>query len=149
MAQPRKKRERRLKLRHPLSHLKLRLRVRRGWLTHEWVDVRPLDFSLRGLSFRTDEVFEPGDRATLALQFMMEMGDLSLESVEVIVRHREKHCSCFNYGCEFNPARTRNWAHASQVLTSIEALLSRYGSLVSKLDQGPLSRSRVAAAQRS
>ncbi|WP_369602914.1 hypothetical protein AAIA72_08210 [Hahella sp. SMD15-11] len=134
---------RRFKARQPLSHLRVYLKVRRGWLTHEWVQVRPLEFGLQGMVLRTDEQFGPGDRMTLSVQFLLEMGDLRLDTLEARVVSREKHCSCFNYTCEFAPERMKNWSHAVKVLASIEALLSRYDALVRKLDDGPLGQNRL------
>lgn len=128
------KEERRRQPRYPLDKLKVHLRMRRGLFNHEWVSVKPIDYSRSGVGFKTDEVLGVGDSVMISIRLVLEFGDVVIDEAPSIVRHAEKECSCFNYGVQFDlESRRMKREEVQQGLVRIESLLERYKGIQERM----------------
>jgi hypothetical protein len=126
--------ERRESSRYPLDNLKIHLRVKRGFLSREWVEVKAIDFSRTGLGFKTDEIMATGDLVVISIHLHLDFGDVVIQEVEGVVRHIQKECSCFNYGVEFDfNSRRMKKENVQYGLARIEVLLERYRDILTKM----------------
>lgn len=113
--------------RYPAAELKAFLRVKKGLFGEQWIQVEPLDFSLRGLAIDAALELVVEENVTLALELVMDMGTIRVEKLAGIVRYSAPRGSQCRYGIEFDfegPRFMRSPEIEGQ-LARIEALLER------------------------
>lgn len=85
-----------------IPDLTIRVKVRRGFLKSEWVDVKTYSLDKTHCIIKTDELFSPDSKITLSLLLKLEPTDLFIDSLNVSVLKQKKECSCFFYYLELN-----------------------------------------------
>ncbi len=103
------------------------VKVRRGFLKSEWVDVKIYSLAEKSCIIKTDELFPLNNKVTISLQLKLEPTDLVIDSLNPTVLKQKKECSCFFYHLEFNSDTTK--------ATSVESPIARMVDLVNKKQQ--------------
>lgn len=85
-----------------IPDLTIRVKVRRGFLKSEWVDVKSYSVDQTHAIIKTDEIFPINDKVTLSLRLDVEPNNLVIDSVTAKVLKQKKECSCFFYFLEFS-----------------------------------------------
>ncbi len=125
---------------NPVEHLDVKLKIKRGLMSSEWVKVQVLKFSASGMTVRTDEDLQIGGKCLFSIHLAMDFGDITIAKVEAIPQSRAKVCSCFDYPLQFSlPGGLFSETSVTKSLERIDALLSSYDSLVNKIKSGPFA----------
>ncbi|WP_328189035.1 PilZ domain-containing protein [Marinobacter sp. OP 3.4] len=122
--------ERRSRQRLPSIRVTARVGIKRGFLGRDWLNVRVLDFSNRGLAFTGDVPLEQDDSFQMSLRLSTETGDFVVEKANASVSNIRNLSDRRIYGVRFaddNPAATL----AS--LERIEGIVKRYKELSSRI----------------
>ena len=110
-----------------IPDLTFRVKVRRGFLKSEWVDVKTYSLDEKNCIIKTDELFALNSKITTSLKLKLEPTDLVIDSLSATVLKQKKECSCFFYHLEFHTDSAKN--------TSIESPIIRMVNLVNKKQQ--------------
>lgn len=110
-----------------IPDLTIRVKVRRGFLKNEWVDVKTYSLDETSCIIKTDELFPLESKVTISLNLSLEPTDLVIDSLNATVLKQKKECSCFFYHIEFNASSTK--------ATSLESPIVRMVNLVNKKQQ--------------
>lgn len=122
--------ERRRRQRLPWIKMEARIRVRKNLLSSTWEDVDVIDFSRLGMGMVTKHSFSRGDSLILSLRLATEVGDIVVDKVTALVRHREAHEKGFRLGLEFEEDQPEK---VDGGLNRIEALLSRHSEVTERM----------------
>ncbi|UZE94606.1 hypothetical protein [Alkalimarinus alittae] len=108
-----------------IPDLTIRVKVRRGFLKSEWVDVKTFSLNNTHCIIKTDELFALDSKITISLSLSLEPTDLVIDSLTVTVKKQKKECSCFFYELELN-------SDAAKGATVIDSPINRMVELVNK-----------------
>lgn len=122
--------ERRKRHRLPWIEMQAQVRLRKGLMRSQWVDVEVVDYSRQGMGIRDLEGLEVDDRVQLSLTLKTETGDITAENVRAQVRHRRTTDQGVVLGVEFvedsRPA-------ARDSLARIEGIVERHQKLARRI----------------
>ena len=110
-----------------IPELTIRVKVRRGFLKSEWVDVKIYSLDETNCIIKTDELFPLNSKVTISLRLKLEPIDLVIDSLNATVLKQKKECSCFFYHLEFSGDSAKS--------NSIESPIARMVNLVNKKQQ--------------
>ena len=124
--------ERRSRQRLPSIRVTARIGIRRGFLGRDWLAVRVLDFSNRGVAFTGtgDVPLEQGDRFQMSLRLSTETGDFVVDKATASISNIRDMTQRRIYGARFsddNPAAVR------ESLDRIEGIVKRYKELSTRI----------------
>ena len=122
--------ERRRRQRLPWIKMEARVRIRKNLLSSGWEEVTVVDFNKLGMGIVTDHPFEMNDNLVLSLRLATEVGDIVVDKVAALVRHREEHELGKRLGLEFEGGLSENTLGG---LARIENLLSRYAEVTDRM----------------
>lgn len=108
-----------------IPDLTIRVKVRRGFLKSEWVDVKSYMLNRKHCIIKTDELFSLNSKINISLRLKLEPTDLVIDSLSATVLKQKKECSCFFYYLELNDENTKN-------ANSAESPIGRLVSLIDK-----------------
>lgn len=116
--------DRRRRARLSWMSMEARVKVKKGLFSSEWLDVQVVDYSTLGIGFETKTQFDAGDPIILTLRLASEVGDLGVDQIKGVVRHR-KPTETLNwaYGVEFELDSARK--QTLDALERIESVLER------------------------
>lgn len=110
-----------------IPDLSIRVKVRRGFLKSEWVDVKTYSLDETSCIIKTDELFPLNSKITISLRLKLEPTDLVIDSLGSTVLKQKKECSCFFYDLQLNTDSIKG--------TSSESPIVRMVNLVNKKQQ--------------
>lgn len=122
--------ERRSRQRLPSIRVTARVGIKRGIIGRDWLTVRVLDFSNRGVAFTGDVPLEHGDSFQMSLRLSTETGDFVVEKASASISNIRDTADRRIYGAHFsdnNPAAT------CDSLDRIEGIVKRYKELSSRI----------------
>ncbi|MFC4259746.1 PilZ domain-containing protein [Marinobacter lacisalsi] len=122
--------ERRSRQRLPSIRVTARVGIKRGIIGRDWLTVRVLDFSNRGVAFTGDVPLEHGDRFQMSLRLSTETGDFVVEKATATISNIRDTAGRRIYGARFsddNPSAT------CDSLDRIEGIVKRYKELSSRI----------------
>lgn len=122
--------ERRSRQRLPSIRVTARIGIRRGFLGRDWLTVRVLDFSNRGVAFTGDVPLEQGDRFQMSLRLSTETGDFVVDKATASISNIRDMTQRRIYGARFsedNPVAVR------ESLDRIEGIVKRYKELSTRI----------------
>ena len=108
-----------------IPDLFIRVKIRRGFLKNEWVDVKSYSFDETHCLIKTDEVFPLNEKIVLSLRLELEPIDLVIDSINATVLNKKKECSCFYYNLEFDKSSLKAPSATEAPLVRLEALIKR------------------------
>lgn len=124
--------ERRRRQRLPRLQLEARIRVRKGLLSNEWMEVDVADFNQLGIGIVTAHPLKTGDRVQLSLRLATEVGDITVNKVSAAIRHTESRDAVKHYGLEFESGGRGD---AQDNLVRIEGILARYAAVAERIQE--------------
>lgn len=124
--------ERRRRQRLPRLQLEARIRVRKGLLSNEWMEVDVADFNQLGIGIVTAHPLKTGDRVQLSLRLATEVGDITVNKVSAAIRHTETRDEAKHYGLEFESGGRGD---AQDNLVRIEGILARYAAVAERIQE--------------
>ncbi len=110
------------------DHIKglfIRVKVRRGFLKKEWVDVKSYLFDETHCLIKTDEVFPLNEKIILSIRLQLEPTDLVIDSIVAKVLKKKKECSCFYYNLEFDESSLKATSATESPLVRLDTLIKR------------------------
>lgn len=122
--------ERRSRQRLPSIRVTARVGIKRGIIGRDWLTVRVLDFSNRGVAFTGNVPLEHGDNFQMSLRLSTETGDFVVEKASASISNIRDTADRRIYGARFsddNPAAT------CDSLDRIEGIVKRYKELSSRI----------------
>jgi hypothetical protein len=112
-------------LENQIPDLFIRVKVRRGFLKKEWVDVKSYLLDKTHYLIKTDEQFTLGEKINLSLRLELNPTDLVIDSINATVLKKRKDCSCFYYNIEFDESSLKASPATESPLTRLVALIKR------------------------
>jgi len=112
-------------LENQIPDLFIRVKVRRGFLKKEWVDVKSYLFDKTHCLIKTDEIFPLDEKIVLSLRLELEPIDLVIDSINATVLKKKKECSCYYYNLEFDESSLKAISATESPLVRLEALIKR------------------------
>ena len=122
--------ERRRQARLPWVSMDARVKLKKGLLGSQWIDVDVVDYTRLGMGIITDSEIKPDSRIAVSLRLGTEVGDIIVDQVLAHVRHREEQGDGHFYGLEFEEDPGKG---VEESLVRIEGILSRHQSLAEKV----------------
>ena len=110
---------------NPIPDLFIRVKVRRGFMKKEWVDVKCYLLDKTHCLIKTDEVFPLNDKIVLSLRLELEPINLVIDSINATVLKKDKECSCFYYNLEFDVNSLKGPPATESPLVRLERLIKR------------------------
>lgn len=124
--------ERRRRQRLPRLQLEARMRVRKGLLSNDWMEVNVADYNQLGIGIITDHPMKTGDRLQLSLRLATEVGDITINKVAATIRHTETKDAETHYGLEFESV---GQGDTQENLVRIEGILARYAAVAERIQE--------------
>lgn len=122
--------ERRRRNRLPWVSMNARVKVRKGLLGSQWLDVEVVDFSKLGMGIVMDREPENEKKMQLSLRLDTEVGDITVDQVSAYVRHVQGQEKGTFIGLEFEEDLGQG---VQDALKRIEGILERHQSLSDRL----------------
>ncbi|BES71471.1 hypothetical protein RE428_24890 [Marinobacter nanhaiticus D15-8W] len=123
-------RERRRRERLPFIQMDARVKVRKGLFSKKWLEVQVMDFSRLGMAIVSDEEFKEGDKLQFSLRLNTEVGDITVEQAEALVRNSRVADDGTIYGLEFEESQK---ASVGDSLGRIENVLTRFKAVTDRI----------------
>jgi hypothetical protein len=108
-----------------IPDLFIRVKIRRGFLKKEWVDVKSYLLDKTHCLIKTDEIFPLNEKIVLSLRLKLEPIDLVIDSINATVLKKKKECSCFFYNLEFDENSLKAPPATESPLVRLETLIKR------------------------
>lgn len=112
-------------LENQIPDLFIRVKIRRGFLKKEWVDVKSYLLDKSHCLIKTDEQFTLGEKINLSLRLELDPTNLVIDSINATVLKKRKDCSCFYYNLEFDVSSLKASPASESPLTRLVALIKR------------------------
>ncbi|MCP5209143.1 MAG: PilZ domain-containing protein [Hahellaceae bacterium] len=126
--------ERRRRSRLPWANLEAKIKIKKSLFASTWLDVRPFDFSVLGVGLKTTQPFEKGDVIVISFRLALDMGEIVLDDLPGIIRHKVDKAGMYSYGVEFDAsAKITNKEETRQQLDRIEAILRKHAEIVDRI----------------
>ncbi|MAA66589.1 MAG: hypothetical protein CL581_17670 [Alteromonadaceae bacterium] len=122
--------ERRRRERLPLIQMDARIRVKKKLFSSSWEEVNVCDFTRLGLAVVGEHDFKEGETVTLSLRLSTEVGDITAEQVEAIVRNSRVGDEGTIFGMEFVENQKSS---ITESLGRIESVLSRFRKVTDRM----------------
>jgi hypothetical protein len=127
--------ERRRRSRLPWANLEAKIKIRKSLFASTWLDVRAFDFSVLGVGLKTTQPFEEGDTLVINFRLALDMGEIVLEDLPGIVRHKVDKAGMYSYGIEFdNSAKIMSKDETKQQLDRIESILRKHAEIIDRIN---------------
>ena len=123
-------RERRRRERLPFIQMDARVKVRKGLFSNKWLEVNVLDFSRLGMAIVSDHEFKEGDKLQFSLRLNTEVGDITVEQADSLVRNSRVADNGTIYGLEFDGDHK---ASVGDSLGRIESVLTRFKAVTDRI----------------
>ncbi|WP_148862766.1 PilZ domain-containing protein [Marinobacter fonticola] len=123
-------RERRRRERLPFIQMDARVKVGRGFFSNHWTEVQVNDFSKLGMAIVSDHEFKEGEKLQFSLRLNTEVGDITVERAEALVRNSRVGDDGTIYGLEF-PGNQKT--SIGESLGRIESVLTRYKAVSERI----------------
>ncbi len=117
-----------------ISDLSARIKVKRGFFTKDWVDVKVYEFCPSSCIIKTDEVYLVGSPITLSFKLPLELNEIVIEELVGKVTSKRKDCSCFHYCVEINISKMRKDSLVSDKIKQIDSIIRKKRALTTKLN---------------
>mgnify|MGYP000069981625 CR=1 FL=1 len=114
-----------LELANQIPDLFIRVKIRRGFLKKEWVDVKSYSLNTTHCLIKTDEIFPLNEKIVLSLRLELEPIDLVIDSIHATVLKKKKECSCFYYNLAFDENSLKAPPATESPLVRLESLIKR------------------------
>lgn len=122
--------ERRRRERLPFIQMDARVKVRRNLFSNRWIDVSVSDFNRLGMAIVGDHGFREGDKIQFSLRLNTEVGDITVEQAQAIVRNSRVGDDGTVFGLEFVENQKGGVAES---LGRIESVLSRFKAVTQRM----------------
>ncbi len=122
--------ERRRQARLPWVSMDARVKLKKGLLGSQWIDVDVVDYTRLGMGIITDSEIKPDSRIAVSLRLGTEVGDIIVDQVVAHVRHSEEQGDGHFYGLAFDEDPGKG---VEESLERIEGILSRHQNLAEKV----------------
>lgn len=123
-------RERRRRERLPFIQMDARVKVRKGLFSNNWLEVQVMDFSKLGMAIVSDQEFKEGDKLQFSLRLNTEVGDITVEQAEALVRNSRVADNGTIYGLEFADSQK---ASVGDSIGRIESVLTRFKAVTDRI----------------
>lgn len=123
-------RERRRRERLPFIHMDARVQVKKGLFSKQWLEVQVSDFSKLGMAIVSDHEFKEGDKLQFSLRLNTEVGDITVEQAEAVVRNSRVADDGTIFGLEFSSGHKES---VSESLGRIESVLTRFKAVSDRI----------------
>jgi hypothetical protein len=118
----------------PIDDLNTRIKVKRGFFTRDWVDVKTFEFADTHCVIKTDEIYEINAPITLSFSLRLEMDDIVIDEFVGKVRKKKKDCSCFHYYIDFKEGKAQDVEVGLSKIRQISSLIKKKKSLKAKIN---------------
>lgn len=118
----------------PIDDLNTRIKVKRGFFSRDWVDVKTFEFSESHCVIKTDEIYELNSSITLSFHMQIEMTDIVVEEFTGKVKKKKKDCSCFHYYIDLSDGKSPDGQLALDKVRQIATLIKKKKQLKAKID---------------
>jgi hypothetical protein len=118
----------------PIEDLDTRIKVKRGFFSRDWVDVKTFEFSDTHCVIKTDEVYELNTPITLSFHLKIEMDDIVIDEFVGRVKKKKKDCSCFHYFVDLLDGRSPDGDLSFSKIRQINSLIKKKKQLKEKLN---------------
>lgn len=123
--------ERRREQRLPWVSMDARIKVRKGLIGSEWVDVEVVDYNRLGVGIiAADDLLKPDSRVQVSLRLNTEVGEITVDQVAASVRHAQTDEHGYFFGLEFEKEPPQG---VRESLERIEGILNRHQGLAEKV----------------
>lgn len=122
--------ERRRRERLPFIQMDARVKIKKSFFSNQWVEVTVNDFSKLGMAIVGDHEFREGDKIVFSLRLNTEVGDITVEQAQAIVRNARVGDSGNIVGVEFD---SNQKASVTESLGRIESVLSRFKAVTDRM----------------
>ena len=123
--------ERRREQRLPWVSMDARIKVRKGMIGSEWVDVEVVDYNRLGVGIiAADDLLKPDSRVQVSLRLNTEVGEITVDQVAASVRHAQTDEHGYFFGLEFEKEPPQG---VRESLERIEGILNRHQGLAEKV----------------
>ncbi len=128
--------ERRRRKRLPWLNLEAKLRVKKSMFSSAWLEVRPFDYNQLGMGVITIHELDMGDKINISLKLDLEVGEIVIEDLIAVIRHKSAKNGLNTYGLEFDTdTKTFKKPETQSHLEKIEQILAKHAELVEKLNR--------------
>lgn len=122
--------ERRSRQRLPSIRVSARVGIKRGIISRDWLTVRVVDFSNRGVAFTGDVPLKKGDSFLMSLRLTTETGDFVVEKASASISNIRDAADRRIYGARFSDD---NPTAICDSLDRIEGIVKRYKELSTRI----------------
>lgn len=123
-------RERRRRERMPFIQMDARVKVRKGLFSKNWLEVQVSDFTGLGMAIVSNHEFKEGDKLQFSLRLNTEVGDITVEQAEAVVRNSRVADNGTIYGLEFADGQKSS---VNESLGRIESVLTRFKAVTDRI----------------
>ncbi len=110
------------------------MRVSKGFLDSIWEKARPNNFSLFGMSIKTNREYKPNDKIVINISLELDMGTITIEKLKASVVRVDKLVGFYEYGLEFDKKVIEDTESLTTTnLMRIENFLEKQQALSAKL----------------
>lgn len=127
--------ERRRRERLPLIKMDARVKIKKKLFSSSWEDVDVCDFSRLGVAVVGDHALKEGETVRLSFRLSTEVGDITVEQVEAVVRNSRVADEGTIFGLEFAENQKSS---VTESLGRIESVLSRFREVTDRIRERTL-----------
>ncbi|MGP4844189.1 PilZ domain-containing protein [Marinobacter sp. 1Y8] len=122
--------ERRRRERLPLIQMDARIKVKKNLFSSSWEEITVCDFSRLGLAVVGEHDFKEGETVRLSFRLSTEVGEITVEQTDAIVRNSRVADEGTIFGMEFVENQK---ASVTESLGRIESVLSRFRKVTDRI----------------
>ncbi len=116
-----------------VANLHTRIKVKRGFFSSDWVDVKIYEFTPQHCIIKTDEIYNVGASMIMSMRFKLDMNEIVIEELTGTVLKKRKDCSCFHYFVEFAGMNDKTTLEANKI-KQIDSIIRKKKALNSKIN---------------
>ncbi|MFE8069943.1 PilZ domain-containing protein [Marinobacteraceae bacterium S3BR75-40.1] len=123
--------ERRRRKRLPWVAMHAQVKIKKNMLSSEWVEVEVIDYNSLGIGIRSELELDSDRRIQLSLRLETEVGDISVERINGVIRHSHMEEKGRFFGIEFDE---KSKEATRESLQRIEGIVEKYQQLTRRME---------------